>query len=58
MSAITECDENQEQEDDDDGYLSDPTYVDNPNELDKLYRVAPKLKEGLGIPLNQLKKHN
>ena len=58
MSAITECDSNQEQEDDEDGYLSDPTYVDNPNELDKLYKIAPKLKEGIGIPLNRLKKHD
>ena len=49
MSSISECDSNAENEDD--GYMSDPTHLGNSNEHQKLYKVAPNLKEGFDVPL-------
>ena len=55
MYAISERDS----ENDDDGYLSDPTHVANSKEYEKLFKVAPKLQQDFGVPLrDEIKPHN
>lgn len=50
MNSISECDSNAEA--DEGGYLSDPGDLKNPADLEKLYKVAPELRQDFGAPLD------